>query len=138
MTTDTTSRLPLGPLITLAAATFMSITIEMLPTGLMHLMAPDLGVGDAQIGLLMSVFAFAVVLTSTPLTMLLRRVPKRILLVAVLTFFSLSTIMTAVSETYALVLVSRIINGIAHRVFWASVTSYTGSLVRPSQHTKAI
>lgn len=138
MTTDTTSKLPLGPLVTLAAATFMSITIEMLPTGLMHLMAPDLEVGESQIGLLMSVFAFAVVITSTPLTLLLRKVPKRILLVAVLTFFSLSTIITALAPTYELVLVSRIINGIAHGVFWSSVTSYTGALVRPSQVTKAV
>lgn len=138
MTTDTSSKLPLGPLITLATATFMSITIEMLPTGLMHLMAPDLGVGDGQIGLLMSVFAFAVVITSTPLTMLLRNVPKRYLLVGVLTFFSLSTIMTALAPTYALVLVSRIINGIAHGVFWSSVTSYTGALVPPHQLTKAV
>lgn len=138
MTTDTSAKLPLGPLITLAAATFMSITIEMLPTGLMHLMAPDLNVGESQIGLLMSVFAFAVVITSAPLTMLLRKVPKRFLLVGVLTFFSLSTIMTAIAPTYALVLVSRIINGIAHGVFWSSVTSYTGSLVRPHQLTKAV
>lgn len=138
MTTDTTARLPLGPLVTLATATFMSITIEMLPTGLMHLMAPDLRVGESQIGLLMSVFAFAVVATSAPLTLLLRKVPKRILLVAVLTFFSLSTVMTALAPTYELVLASRIINGIAHGVFWSSVTSYTGSLVRPSQVTKAV
>ncbi|MDJ1369988.1 MFS transporter [Gulosibacter molinativorax] len=128
----------MGPLVTLATATFMSITIEMLPTGLMHLMAPDLGVAESQIGLLMSVFAFAVVLTSTPLTMLLRRVPKRILLVGVLTFFSISTILTAAAPNYELVLASRIINGIAHGVFWSSVTSYTGSLVRPNQLTKAV
>ncbi|KAB1641634.1 MFS transporter [Gulosibacter chungangensis] len=133
-----TSKLPLGPLFTLATAIFMSITIEMLPTGLMHLMARDLGVNDGQIGLLMSVFAFAVVITSTPLTMLLRNIPKRYLLVGVLTFFSLSTVMTALAPTYALVLVSRIINGVAHGVFWSSVTSYTGSLVAPQHLTKAV
>ncbi|MGO1545071.1 MAG: MFS transporter [Gulosibacter sp.] len=138
MTNETTAKLPIAPLLTLAAATFMSITIEMLPTGLMHLMAPDLQVTESQIGLLMSVFAFAVVVTSTPLMMLLRHVPKRILLVSVLTLFAVSTILTAVAPTYTLVLLSRILNGIAHGVFWASVTSYTGTLVRPEQLTKAV
>lgn len=134
----TTEKLPLLPLIMLAAATFMSITIEMLPTGLMHLMSPDLGVSDSQVGLLMSIFAFTVVITSTPLMALLRRVPKRILLVAVLTTFAVGTLLTSIAPSYSLIVLTRILTGIAHGVFWASVTAYTGTLVSRENLTKAV
>ncbi|NLT26617.1 MAG: MFS transporter [Microbacteriaceae bacterium] len=129
---------PLVPLLTLAAATFMSVTIEMLPTGVMHLMAPDLGVRESQIGLLMSIFAFTVVITSTPLMVLLRRVPKRLLLVGVLAVFAVGTLGTALAPSYSLIVVTRIVTGVAHGVFWASVTAYTGMLVTREQLTKAV
>lgn len=141
MTNDTRAlghRFPLAALIALAASSFMSVTIEMLPTGLMHLMAPDLQVSDPDIGLLMSVFAFTVVVTSTPLMVLFRRVPKHVLLVSVLTVFALGSIGTAFAPTYPLVLVTRIFTGLAHGVFWASVTAYTGLIVTRSQLTKAV
>lgn len=132
------ARFPLLPLVTLAVATFMSVTIEMLPTGVMHLMSHDLGVSESQIGLLMSIFAFTVVVTSTPLMVLLRRVPKRLLLVAVLITFALGTLGTALAPSYSLIVLTRIVTGTAHGVFWASVTAYTGMLVTREQLTKAV
>lgn len=138
VTDASATKFPWAPLLTLATATFMSITTEMLPTGLMHLMAPGLGVAESQIGLLMTVFAYSVVVTSTPLMVLLRRVPKRVLLVSVLLLFSVSTLATAFAPTYGWVLATRILTGIAQGVFWSSVTAYTATLVRPEQLTKAV
>ncbi|MFD2756934.1 MFS transporter [Gulosibacter faecalis] len=129
---------PLIPLIMLAAATFLSVSVEMLPTGLMPFMSEDLGASESQIGLLMTIFAFTVVLLSTPIVYLLQRVPKRLMLVGVLTAFAIGTIGTALAPTYSLVVISRIFTGAAHGVFWATVTSYTGSLVTSSQLTKAV
>ncbi len=125
-------------LIALAAATFMSITIEMMPSGLMHLMAPELQVQHSDIGNLVSVFALTVVLTSTPLVLLFARIPKRTLLVVVLTIFAIGTIFTALAPNYALVVVSRVVTGVAHGVFWATVTAYTATIVQPEQVMKAV
>lgn len=110
----------------------------MLPTGLMPLMSEGLQATESQIGLLMTIFAFTVVALSTPLVYLLQRVPKRILLVGVLTAFSLGTIGTALADNYTIVVVTRIFTGAAHGVFWATVTSYTGALVTSKQLTKAV
>jgi predicted MFS family arabinose efflux permease len=129
---------PLIPLITLAAATFLSVTVEMLPTGLMPLMSAGLGASESQIGLLMTIFAFTVVALSTPLVYLLQRVPKRILLVGVLTAFAIGTIGTAVAPNYTIVVLTRIFTGAAHGIFWATVTSYTGALATSKQLTKAV
>lgn len=130
--------MPWAQLIALASATFMSVTIEMLPTGVMKMMSHDLGVTESQIGMLMTIFAMSVVLTSTPLMYLFRHVRKRVLLVAVLTTFSLGAIGTALASTYSLLVITRVITGVAHGVFWASVTSYTGQLVHRSQLTTAV
>jgi Arabinose efflux permease len=76
--------LPWPALIVLAAAVFLSITIEMMPTGLLPEMSEGLGVTEPLVGLLVSVFAFTVVLTSTSLTALTARMPRHALLVVVL------------------------------------------------------
>lgn len=135
---DPRGALPTAALVALACSTFISVTIEMLPTGLMHLMAPELGVSNAAIGLLMTVFAFTVVLTSTPITHLTRRLPRHTLLVVVLTLFALGSIGTAIAETYALIVVTRIATGLAHGVFWAVVASYTALISPPRLLTRAI
>lgn len=130
--------MPVWALLALATATFMSVTIEMMPSGLMHLMSQELGVEHAQIGNLVAIFALTVVVTSTPLVLLLARVPKRILLMLVLTLFALGTIFTAFAPNYAMVVVSRILTGIAHGVFWSTVASYTATIVTPQQLMKAV
>ncbi len=141
--TDTASSpevrpMPWAQLFTLAAATFMSVTIEMLPTGVMNLMSKDLGVSESQIGMLMTIFAMSVVFTSTPLMYLLRHVPKRLLLVTVFAAFAVGTIGTAIASSYAIIVITRIVTGIAQGVFWASVTAYVGHLVHRSQLTTAV
>lgn len=130
--------MPWAQLIALAAATFMSVTIEMLPTGVMSLMSADLDVSESQIGMLMTIFAMSVVLTSTPLMYLLRDVRKRMLLVLVLSTFAIGSIGTALAGSYSMIVITRVITGVAHGVFWASVTAYVGQLVHRSQLTTAV
>lgn len=136
--TSAAPRLPVVPLVALASATFVSVTIEMLPTGLMHLMARDLDVSNAMIGLLMSVFAFTVALTSTPLTHLTRRLPRHTMLIGVLALFAIGSIGTAVAPTYAVVVVTRVFTGLAHGLFWAVVASYTALIVPKPLLTKGV
>ncbi|MDO5052747.1 MAG: MFS transporter [Pseudoclavibacter sp.] len=131
-------RLPLLPLIALAAATFVSITIEMLPTAVMPVMAADLGVSSARVGMLMTVFAATVVITSAPLTHLTARVPRHALLTGVLLLYGLSTAATALAPDYGLILAGRIAGGLAHGVFWAIAASYTARIVPEAVLARAL
>jgi DHA1 family inner membrane transport protein len=126
-------RFPYFALITLAVAVFISVTIEMLPTGLLPEMSSDLRVTESQIGLTVSVFAFTVVLSSTPLSYLLRRVPRHALVVIVLCVLAGSALLSAFSYSYESLVVSRVIGGVAHGVFWSVVGAYTAYLV-PREH----
>ena len=125
-------------LITLAAAVFLSITSEMLPTGVLPDMSKTLGVTESQIGLLVTWFAFTVVLTSTALSHLTRRLPRHGLLVAVLIVFALSNALTAIAPSYEFVVASRVIGGMAHGLFWAVVGAYAAHLVPKEQIGRAV
>lgn len=131
-------KLPMPALLALACSTFISVTIEMLPTGLMPYMAPDLGVSEAEVGYLMSIFALMVVVTSTPLTHWLRNVPRHTLLISVLVAFCIGSLGTALAPSYPLIVASRVVAGTAHGVFWAVVAAYVSLIVPKRLLPKAI
>jgi DHA1 family inner membrane transport protein len=129
---------PWGGLLVLASAVFLSVTAEMLPTGLLPEMSAELGVGESQIGLLVSVFAFAVVLTSIPLSRLTRSVSRHRLIVLVLIVVSLSSAVTAFAPTFEVMVGARIVGGMAHGLFWAVMGAYSGYLVPKEQLGRAV
>ncbi|WP_254431419.1 MFS transporter [Agromyces sp. Marseille-P2726] len=131
-------RLPWPALIVLAAAVFLSITVEMMPTGLLPEMSEGLGVAEPLVGLLVSVFAFTVVITSTPLTALTARMPRHALLVAVLAVLGVTTLASAVVPEYWMLIAIRIVGGLAHGVFWAIVAAYASRLVPRDQIGRAV
>ncbi|MGV8885955.1 MAG: MFS transporter [Microbacteriaceae bacterium] len=122
-------KFPYAGLITLAIAIFLSVTIEMLPTGLLPEMSAELGVRESFIGLTVTVFAFTVVLTSTALTAATRRFSRHTLVVSVLVIFSVSVMFTAIAPSYEWLVASRILGGLAHGLFWAVVGAYSAYLV---------
>lgn len=129
---------PYTGLIALAGAVFLSVTSEMIPTGLLPDMSSSLGVSEAQIGLLVSVFAFTVVVSSPPLTWLTRRWPRHGMIVGVLVVLAVSNALTAVSPDYAWVVASRVLGGLAHGMFWSIVGAYAGHLVPQQQIGRAV
>ncbi|WP_104128060.1 MFS transporter [Cryobacterium sp. Y57] len=125
-------------LITLSAAVFLSVTSEMLPTGLLPEMSGSLGVAQSQIGLLVSWFAFTVVLTSAPVAIWTRRFPRHGLIIVVLIIFAVSNILTAIAPTYEFVVAARVLGGIAHGLFWSVVGAYAAHLVPKAQIGRAV
>ncbi|MFP5251003.1 MAG: MFS transporter [Actinomycetes bacterium] len=135
---ETTGRFPLAALLVLALAIFVNISIEMLPMGLVLPMSRDLGVSESAIGLLVSVFAFTVVLSSTTLIRLTRRLPRHRLVIGVLLVFAAATAAGAVVPSYEWVVATRIVGGLAHGVFWTVVGAYAAYLVPKEQIGRAV
>lgn len=125
-------------LITLATAVFLSVTIEMLPTGLLPDMSRELGVGEPLIGLLVTVFAATVVVLTVPLAALTRKVGRRRLIVITLVVLAISCVLTAAAQNYPMVVATRILGGAAHGVFWSVVGAYAGHLVPKEQLARAV
>jgi predicted MFS family arabinose efflux permease len=134
----TSQKFPWAGLLALAGAVFLSVTSEMIPTGLLPDMSSSLGVSEAQIGLLVTVFAFTVVITSTPLTALTKRWPRHAMIVGILIALGLSNALTAVAPDYGFVVASRVLGGVAHGLFWSIVGAYAGHLVPKEQIGRAV
>ncbi|MCU1635114.1 MAG: transporter [Cryobacterium sp.] len=122
----------------MSGAVFLSVTAEMLPTGLLPGMSGDLGVSQSQIGLLVTWFAFTVVATSTSLNHLTRRFPRHGLIVAVIAVLAISNVLTALAPGYGLLVVARVIGGLAHGLFWSVVGAYAAHLVPKEQIGRAV
>ncbi len=134
----TTASFPYFALVTVAVAIFLSVTTEMLPTGLLPEMSADLGVSESLIGITVSVFAFTVVIATAPLSVITRRIPRHALVVTVLLVLALSTVLTASAPNYTVLVAARILGGLAHGVFWSVVGAYAAYLVPPHQVGRAV
>lgn len=138
MSAPSGDRFPLFPLLVLAGAIFVSVSSEFLPTGLLPDISADLGVSESRVGLLVTVFAFTVVVTAAPLTVLTRRFSRKGLLVALLGIFALSNLLAAAAPNYETLAAARVLGGFAHGLFWAVVGPYVSLLVAPRQLARAI
>ena len=125
-------------LVILAGAIFVSVTSEFLPTGLLPQMADGLGVSESRVGLLVTVFAGTVVLSAAPLTSLTYRYGRKNLVVVVLIGFAITNFLGAIAPNYEIMLLSRVLGGLAHGLFWAVVGAYAGHLVPKGQLARAV
>jgi predicted MFS family arabinose efflux permease len=126
------------PLLLLSAGIFVAVTSEFLPIGLLPQLRDEPDVTEAQVGLLVTVFAAAVVIATAPLTHLTRRVPRKRLLLALLAVFAVANLVAALTPGYAVLVVARVVGGAAHGVFWAVVTPYAARLVPPERLARAV
>lgn len=125
-------------LLTLAAAIFVLVTSEFLPTGLLPDMAADLDVSQSQVGLLVTIFAATVVVSTAPLAALTHRYSRKWLLIAVLGIFALANVLAALAPSYELLVGARVLGGLAHGLFWAIAGAYAGHLVPREQIARAV
>ncbi len=131
-------RLPWFPLLLLSAGIFVAVTSEFLPIGLLPQLTDELGITEPQVGMLVTVFAAAVVVATAPLTHLTRPVPRKTLLLVLLGVFAIANLLVALAPVYGVLIVARIIGGAAHGVFWAVVTPYAARLVTPDRLSSAV
>jgi hypothetical protein len=100
MTEQRSTRTAVVALLALAVSTFVYVTTETLPIGLLLPIAADLGVGPSAAGLLVTWYGLVVVAASIPLTQLTRQVPRRPLLSGLLAVFVLATWGSALASSY--------------------------------------
>ena len=129
---------PFLRLLVLTGAIFASVSSEFLPTGLLPEMAADLDVSESQIGLLVTVFAATVVVSTAPLTVLTRRYSRKWLMVMLLGTFALTNVLCAIAPSYGFLVGARVLGGLAHGLFWAVTGPYASLLVPKHQLARAI
>ena len=132
------TRLPWHGLLALAGGGFITLLTETLPAGVLRPMGSSLGVSDAAVGQLVSVYALGSVLAALPMTALTQRLPRRPLLLAAIAGFVLVNTLTAVSDSYALTLFARFLAGVGGGLLWSLVAGYAARMVVPALQGRAI
>ena len=108
-------------LVGLACAAFIFNTSEFVPIGLLTDIGEDFGRTEAETGMLISVYAWMVMLLSLPLTMLFSRMEMRRLLLSVIAFFTLFQGLSFLSVSYGMLMGARIGVACTHALFWSII-----------------
>ena len=121
------------PLIGLTCSAFIFNTSEFVPIGLLTDIAADFSMSEAQAGMLISVYAWVVMLLSLPLMILASRMDLRRLMLCLIGAFSVFQVMSFLSVNYWMLMASRIGVACTHSIFWSIVSPVAVKIV-PDEH----
>lgn len=107
------------PLIGMTFSAFIFNTSEFMPIGLLSDIAADFHMTEAGAGMLISVYAWIVMLLSLPLMLLVCRMEMRKLLLCTVLLFSIFQFFSSISTGYGILMASRIGVACTHAVFWS-------------------
>ncbi|HEX8540828.1 MAG TPA: MFS transporter [Pseudomonas sp.] len=122
----------------LALAGFVIVTTEFLIIGLLPSMARDLGISISDAGLLVTLFAFTVMLFGPPLTAMLSHLDRKRTFVIILLIFAAANALAAVSSNIWVLAFARFIPALALPVFWGTASETASLLAGPERAGKAV
>ena len=125
-------------LFSLALGGFGIGTGEFAIMGLMPNMAVDLGVSEPQIGHLISAYALGVVVGAPLLAIFGAKLFRRHLLIALMLFYAVGNLASALIAQYEWLLVFRFIAGLPHGAYFGVAALVAASLVPAGQRAKAV
>ncbi|MGW4396184.1 MFS transporter [Amycolatopsis nivea] len=128
-------RLPVGVYL-LAFSLFAMGSAEFLLAGVLPAVADDLQVSLSSAGFLITAFALAVVLGGPPFAVLSLRWPRRAALIATQGVFAVS-VSAGLLGDYQVLLVSRVVSGVAYAGFFAVASVTAINLVTPDRIARA-
>lgn len=125
-------------LLALAVGAFGIGVTEFAPMGLLPVIAHDLQVSIPAAGLLISAYALGVMIGAPLMTLTTGRVPRRMLLIGLAGIFTAGNLLAAVSDSYALLLVARVLTSFNHGAFFGVGSVVAAGLVAPERRASAV
>lgn len=126
------------PLLGMVASVFIFNTSEFMPIGLLVDIAADFQINEAKAGMLITVYAWAVTILSLPLMILASRFEYKRLLMGTVLLFGAGQILSAVAESYWMLMFARLLVACAHSVFWSIATPLAVRIVDKSHGAVAL
>ncbi|MCT7661246.1 Cmx/CmrA family chloramphenicol efflux MFS transporter [Mycobacterium deserti] len=128
----------ISPVWVIGLAIFAQGTSELMLAGMLPEMSADLSVTIPHAALLISGFAFGMLLGAPTLAIVTLRWPRKRAMLAFLGLFALVHVVGALTTSYPLLLGSRFIGGFVYAGFWAVGASTAMSLVPPDRRGRAM
>ncbi|GAC78539.1 Predicted arabinose efflux permease, MFS family [Gordonia malaquae] len=125
----TTPRRSWASVAVIAAGTFLVVTAEMLPIGVLTPMSSDLATSSAAIGLAVTVTGLVAAVVAPVVPHLLGALDRRMVLAAALVMLGVGDVMTGVADSLPVLLVSRLLVGLGMATVWGMASALAARLV---------
>lgn len=128
----------LGAILALAMGGFGIGVTEFAIMGLLQEGGEDLGVSNAQMGLMISAYALGVVIGAPILTAAAAKIPRKRAVQYLIIFFAVANLSSAIAPDYGSMIVTRFLSGLPHGAYFGLAGVLAGSLVPASMRGRAI
>jgi multidrug resistance protein len=125
-------------LIALAISSFAIGTTEFVIVGLLPSISNSLNVSITLAGLLVSGYAFGVAFGAPILTALTSKISRKSLLLILMVLFIIGNLTAALSQSFTILLLARIISALSHGVFFSIASTIASDLVPENKKASAI
>lgn len=122
----------------LAAVIFCLGTSEFMIAGILEPISADLRVGIPQAGLLITGFAVGMIGGAPAMALLTLKLPRRATMIISIIAFSALHILAALSPSYSILMVTRVLAAVACGGFWAVAAVHTTKIAPAEVHGRAL
>lgn len=127
-----------GGLVVVMLLSFLLVTAEFLPNGVLTEMAASLGITPGQAGQTVTVTALAGLLVAPTVGLMLPRLDRRTLLTLAAASAAVSSLVVAIAPSLVAILVARFLLGAAISAFWSMSITVAARLSSPERIGRAV